>query len=233
MKTLELFTDEASLKRPVRGVLFDMDGLVIDTEKYYTRFWTEAANALGYPMTFEQGLGMRSLNREAGERQLKSYFGEGISYHEVRNKRIEMMDAYIAKKGVEKKPGIDELLAWLKSQGIKTSITTSSPMERIDLYLGSVGLRNSFDEIVSGYMVKNGKPAPDIYEYAAARLGLDPKECIALEDSPAGLLSAYRAGCMPVMIPDQDEPDEETKKLLFAKASSLDVVIELIQKMRN
>jgi len=214
----------------IDAVLFDMDGLVLDTEKLYTRFWMEAANALGYPMTFEQGLGMRSLNRTYGAAKLKSYFGEEIDYDEVRNKRIELMDAFVEKEGVYLKPGIHELLEYLKDKQIKTAIATSSPIERTIKYLSSVKMEQSFDEIISGYMVEKGKPEPDIFLYAAKKLGVKPENCMVLEDSPAGILAAYRAGCIPVMVPDQDEPDEETKKLLFEKACNLQAVIEIIEK---
>ena len=209
-----------------------MDGLILDTEKLYCRFWQEAARILGYPMTMEQALGMRSLNRHAGEAKLKSYFGEGISYTEVREKRIELMDAFVEKEGVTTKPGILELLAFLQEKQIRTAIATSSPIGRTKKYLSSVHLENEFDAIVSGYMVEHGKPEPDIYVYAARQLGLKPENCIVLEDSPAGILAAYRAGCMPVMIPDLDEPDEETRKLLFAQAESLVQFREVLEKSR-
>jgi beta-phosphoglucomutase-like phosphatase (HAD superfamily) len=77
-------------------------------------------------------------------------------------------------------------------------------------------------------MVEKGKPEPDIYLYAAEKLGVSPCNCMVLEDSPAGIVAAYRAGCLPVMIPDQDEPEEETEKLLYAKAESLTKVISLL-----
>lgn len=217
-------------KQQIKGILFDMDGLILDTEKLYCRFWQEAARILGYPMTMEQALGMRSLNRHAGEAKLKSYFGEGISYTEVREKRIELMDAFVEKEGVTTKPGIWELLAFLQKKQIRTAIATSSPIGRTKKYLSSVHLENEFDAIVSGYMVEHGKPEPDIYVYAARQLGLEPENCIVLEDSPAGILAAYRAGCMPVMIPDLDEPDEETRKLLFAQAESLVQFREVLEK---
>ena len=217
------------MKDTITAVLFDMDGLVLDTEKLYTRFWQEAAKAFGYPMTKEQALGMRSLNRGAGLAKLQSYFGSSVNYDEIRNKRIELMDAFVEQEGVSLKPGIHELLAFLKEKGIKTSIATSSPMERTLLYLGSVGLQHSFDELVSGYMVEKGKPEPDIYLYAAEKLGVKPENCMVLEDSPAGILAAYRAGCLPVMIPDQDEPTEETSKMLYAKVESLAEVINLLR----
>lgn len=213
----------------VEAILFDMDGLVLDTEKLYTRFWQEAARFFGYPMTKEQALGMRSLNRGAGLKKMQSYFGPDVDYERIRGKRIERMDAFVEKEGVELKPGIHELLLFLKQRGIKTAIATSSPIERTILYLTSVGLQNSFDELVSGYMVEKGKPEPDIYLYAAKKLGVEPSYCMVLEDSPAGILAAHRAGCLPVMVPDQDEPDEETKKLLYAKAENLERVIDLLK----
>lgn len=213
----------------VRGVLFDMDGVVLDTEKLYARFWREAAVSLGYPMTHVQALGMRSLSRSAGQAKLESYFGPGISIEVVRGKRIELMEAFIDTHGVELKPGIIELMDHLQSKGIKTAITTSSPMERIRKHLGPHGLVERFDKLCTGYDVPKGKPEPDIYLYGAASLGLKPGECLAIEDSPAGVLSASRAGCLTVMVPDLDQPDEETEKLLYARADSLTDVIDLVR----
>jgi HAD superfamily hydrolase (TIGR01509 family) len=205
-----------------------MDGVVLDTEKLYARFWREAAAALGYEMSYEQALGMRSLSSTAGQAQLESYFGKGVSRAEFRAKRIELMDAYIDIHGVDLKPGILELLDYLDEHGIKAAITTSSPLERVRRYLGPHGLLERFERLCSGAEVAHGKPEPDIYLYGAACLGLKPEECLAVEDSPAGVLSAYRAGCMTVMVPDLDQPDADTEKLLFAKADSLVDVIDLI-----
>ena len=213
----------------IRGVLFDMDGLVLDTEKLYTRFWMESARDLGYPMTFQQALGMRSLNRTAGQEKLNEYFGESISYNAVRNHRIELMDAHIEKYGIEVKPGIFQLMDYLQASGIASAITSSSPMENIQRHLSAHNLLHRFDKLCSGYDVPNGKPAPDIYLYGAASLNLKPEECLALEDSPTGILSAYRAGCLSVMIPDQDQPDRETEAILYAKADSLHDVISLLK----
>ena len=217
----------------IKGILFDMDGVILDTEKLYTRFWQEAANVLGYPMTKEQAMGLRSLNREFGAAKMQSYFDVPVNYEEVRNKRIELMNAFIEKEGVELKPGIRELLAYLKEKGIKTAIATSSPIERTEKYLETVGLTGAFDKLISGYMVKKGKPEPDIYQLAAREIGLLPQECLAIEDSPSGLLSANRAGCYPVMVPDQDMPTPETEALLFAKADSLEKIIFLLKWLEN
>ena len=213
---------------PIYGVLFDMDGVVLDTEKLYARFWAEAAQALGYPMTYEQALGMRSLNNEAGQAKLESYFGPGVSRAKMRDKRVELMDAYVAIHGIDPKPGIHGLLDALRARGIRTAIATSSPKERAMQYLQSLGLAEKFDSICSGHDVAQGKPAPDIYLYAAACIGLAPENCLAIEDSPAGIESASRAGCMPVLVPDLDGSNEQMRKILFAEADTLPELLELL-----
>lgn len=229
-KGIEICNKELYKGTAVKGVLFDMDGIVLDTEKLYTRFWMEAAQYFGFPMTLEQALGMRSLSKELGEQRLKDYFGDAIDYQQVRQQRIKIMTEYIEKNGVEIKPGIHELLAFLQEKGIKTSIATSSPLDRTKLYLSQVGLEDKFDALVSGHMVEKGKPAPDIYLYAAANLGLAPEECLVLEDSPTGIQAAYSAGCIPVMIPDQDEPDDQIKDKMFAVAESLIIVEKFLEE---
>ena len=213
----------------IRGVLFDMDGVILDTEKLYARFWMEACHHFGFPMTREQALTMRSANRKVGEARLQGYFGPEADYTQIRLKRIELMDAYIEINGVEAKPGIFQLMDALNQMGISSAITSSSPKERICAHLGSLNLLHRFDRICSGYEVPCGKPAPDIYLYGARELNLDPSECIALEDSPTGIESAYQAGCVPIMIPDQDQPDEHTLSMLFAKADCLTDIIPLLR----
>ena len=225
----EIYKPEWAENRPIHGVLFDLDGLVLDTEKLYSRFWMEACHFYGYPMTYEQSLGMRALNAQRGEALLKAYFGEGVVYLQLRDKRIELMEAYVDEFGVDLKPGIRELLAYLDEKGIPAAIASSSPVPRIRKYLAFHGLDTRFAALCSGRDVPKGKPEPDIYLKAAAALGLEPRNCLALEDAPAGIQSAYRAGCLPVMVPDQDQPNEETKAMLYAKADSLTDVIQLIR----
>lgn len=213
----------------IRGVLFDMDGLILDTEKLYARFWMEACHFYGFPMTYEQSLKMRAANSRLGEANLHSFFGPAADYKTIRNKRIELMDAFIAENGVEAKPGIFELLDFLEARKIPTAICSSSPKDRIKDHLSSLGLYHRFSAICSGYEVPWGKPAPDIYLHGAASLGLPPESCLALEDAPLGIESAFRAGCVPVMIPDQDQPEEATCSMLYAKADSLLDIISLLK----
>ena len=225
---ITVYKPEWGAQRPIRGVLFDMDGLVLDSEKLYSRFWMEACRFYGYDMRYEQSLKMRALNRNAGKAMLESFFGESIDYVQVRTKRIELMDAFIEENGVEVKPGIFELMACLKEKKIPAAIASSSPLPRIKSHLARHGLDVQFAALCSGHDVPNGKPEPDIYRYAAASLGLKPEECLALEDAPSGITSAWRAGCLPVLIPDQDEPSEEIQAMLYARADSLADIMELI-----
>lgn len=225
---ITVYKPEWGAMRPIRGVLFDMDGLVLDTESLYTRFWREAAQSFGYPMTVEQSLGMRSLGKKLGQPYLESLFGPSIDYTTLRNRRIELMETYIAEHGIAPKPGIYELLDYLDSQGIAAAITSSSPMGSIQKHLSAVDLLHRFQKLCSGHQIPNGKPAPDIYLLGAKELGLAPEDCLALEDSPTGILSAHRAGCLSVMIPDLDQPDEATEALLYAKADSLADIIDIL-----
>ena len=226
---LHILHPQWSTDRRIDGVLFDMDGLVLDSERLYTRFWMEAAHAFGYPMTLQQALGMRSLSRGPGQAHLTACFGSGVDYMVLREKRIELMDAYVQQHGIAPKPGIYALLDYLEEHSIPAAITSSSPMESIQRHLTDNHLCHRFQKLCSGHDVPHGKPEPDIYLHGAASLGASPRHCLALEDSPAGILSAYRAGCLPVMIPDQDQPNAVTAEMLYAKADSLTDVIPLLE----
>lgn len=214
----------------IKGVIFDMDGLMLDTESLLLRFWCEAAHELGYPMEKEHVLSIRSLAAKYAIPKLQGYFGEEFDYYQVRSRRLQLMNAYIEEHGIEKKKGVEELLVYLKEQGYKTAVATATDMERTKRYLTKVDLYKYFDKIVCASMVENGKPAPDIYVKAAEELALVPEECVALEDSPNGILAAYRAGCFPVMVPDLDQPEQEIQKILFAQKENLLEVIELIEQ---
>lgn len=206
----------------VKAVLFDMDGTLIDTEKYYRIFWPKALAQFGYHMTDEQVLFMRSLGRPFAPKQLKEWFGEELDYYAVRDCRKQLMEEHLDRVGIELKPGAVEILEALKKRDILAAVATATDLERTEKYLRLVGLREYFDRLISATQVKEGKPSPDIYVYACEQLGLAPEECIAVEDSPNGVKSAYGAGCRVIMVPDQTEPDEELSKLLYACVDRLD-----------
>lgn len=212
-------------------IIFDMDGTLIDTEKYFRACWPKALAAFGYEMSDEQALSMRSLGRPFAPVHLKEMFGESIDYHQVREKRKELVEECIKENGIQLKPGVIELLQWLKENHIRAAIATATDMERTNRYLKMLGIHEYFDKLISATMVKEGKPSPDIYLYACEQLGRKPEECIAVEDSPNGVLSAYRAGCKVVMVPDQTAPEEELKSKLFACVETLTDIQGLLQGM--
>ncbi len=222
---------KGTVNRPmVKAVIFDMDGLILDTEKLLVKYWCQAANEAGFPMQREHALNIRSLHRRFAIPYLQGLFGEEFDYVKIRNRRMELMTEALAENGLELKDGVRELLAFLKEQGIPAAIATATDLERTKDYLGRVGIFEQFDRIVCATMVEYGKPKPDIYLYAAQQLGLQPCECMALEDSPNGVRSAASAGCVTVMVPDLTQPDEELGALIYAKADSLTDVIGIIQR---
>ena len=212
----------------IRAVVFDMDGTLIDTEKYYRICWPKALEAFGYHMTDEQALTMRSLGRPFAITQLKTWFGEELDYHAVREKRKALVEECLNREGLSLKPGALELLQSLRRRRITTAIATATDMERTERYLKTVGLYEYFDKLISATMVEKGKPSPDIYLYACEQLNLPPDRCMAVEDSPNGVLSAYRAGCKVIMVPDQTEPDEELQKCLWARVDQLGDIEKLL-----
>ena len=212
----------------IQAVLFDMDGTLIDTEKYYRRFWPMAMAEFGYHMTDEQVLSMRSLGRPFAPAQLKAWFGEDLDYYAIRARRTQIMEECLDKEGIRLKPGAVEILEELKRRGIPAAVATATPPERTEKYLALTGIRKYFSKIISATQVKEGKPSPDIYLYACEELGLSPSQCMAVEDAPNGVLAAYRAGLKVVMVPDQTQPDEVLKKYLYACVPKLDDITALL-----
>lgn len=216
-------------KEIIKGVIFDMDGLMLDTEKLLMRFWIQSAKEHGFDMKPEHVLSIRSLAAEYAAPKLQKIFGKSFDYHLIRNRRIELMNKFIEENGVEKKPGLDILLEYLKNNSYKIAVATATEKSRADVYLKSVGIIDYFDKFVCNAMVEKGKPAPDIYLKACEELSLKPCQCIALEDSPNGIASAYNSGCLPVMVPDLSQPDRETQKLLYKKIDRLDMLIDILK----
>ena len=206
----------------IKGIVFDMDGVLLDTEKLYVKFWCRAAQFYGYNMQEFHALSIRSMARPFAIEKLKGYFGEDFDYYKVHDKRIELMDKYIEEKGIETKPKAFETLKYLKEKGLKIALATATGIEKTEKYLKMTDLYGFFDKIICASMVKNGKPKPDIYLKACKELGLLPKECIAVEDSPNGVISAYDAGLNTIMIPDLDTPDRATKERLFCICKNLE-----------
>ena len=214
----------------INAVIFDMDGVLIDTEKWLVKFWCQAAEEAGFPMKREHALAIRSLAGKYAKPYLQGIFGEKFDYEAIRKRRKELMQKQLKKHGVEKKPGVDELLDYLHGHGIKTAVATASDPIRAEDYLKQIEVYDKFDKIICATMVENGKPAPDVYLYACEQIGETPKTCIAVEDSPNGVKSAVAAGLRTIMVPDLTQPEEEISKAITAKADSLYDIILLLEE---
>lgn len=206
----------------IKGVIFDMDGLMFDTERVYTKTWPPAAKDFGYTVTEDVVEGAIGLNAEAGCEYFKSHYGKDFPFYEIRVHRLNVAMDYIRKNGLSVKKGLYELISYLKENNIKIALATSSERERTNEYLEISKLTDTFDYVVCGDEVKLGKPNPDIFLTAASKIDVDIKNCIVLEDSYNGLRAAYASGAYPVMIPDCKEPTEEILKIIHKVFRDLD-----------
>ena len=212
------------------AVIFDMDGVLIDTEKHYNAAWCQAATEAGFPFTREHALLLRSCEAKEGEKLMQGIFGPSFDYYAIRERRRELVRERLAQYGLEKKPGVEETLRFLRAKGIKTAVATATALDITKSHLTTIGVCDLFDSIVSAKNVAHGKPEPDVYLYACEQIGERPQDCMAVEDSPNGIMAAYRAGLRTVMVPDLTQPDEELTKYLYACVNSLSDLCELVAK---
>ena len=196
----------------MKAVLFDMDGILIDTEKYLTVYKQKAMREAGYRLDLETAYKFRSC---------ASVF--------ARRRRQELMSDHIARFGIEKKPYVEETIKELKRRGYQTAVVTATAEDRAVRYLEMVGFKELFDEIISASMVKLGKPRPDVYLYACEKIGRKPEECMAVEDSPNGVNAAYQAGCHVTMVPELTPADEEAKKMADHVVPDLQGLLEYLK----
>lgn len=216
------------LKKTPKAVIFDLDGTIIDTEKYYRRVWPQALEHFGYHLTDAQVLELRSLGRPFAPKKFKEWFGESFDYDTVRNYRKKLFEQCIKEEGVALKPGIKELLDELRARNITIAIATATDVERTTRYLDMVGITEYFDKICSAANVKEGKPSPDVYIEACKQLKLYPEACFAVEDAPNGIKSAASAGCRVIFVPDQTKDEPDAEKMVFAKVNTADEIIGLL-----
>ena len=215
----------------IDAVIFDLDGLILDTEKLYQRFWREAAGECGFSMTRETALALRSLDKTLARKLLCDTFGSSFDYELVKQTRIRLMSAYVNEHGISAKKGVRELCEYLRKKGIKTAIATATNYPRTDDYLTRAGVRDCFETIVCACDLPHGKPYPDVYLYACEKLSVESKNCIALEDSPNGVKSAHSAGLQVICVPDGGEVEKEILPLAFACAGSLGEVINTMDNI--
>lgn len=212
----------------VKGVIFDMDGLMFDTERLWDKMWEPACKALGRPLPADLAAFSASCRGLAGE-NLRNQVAKGIpgDPQKLLDKVWQMANEQFA-KGVPCKKGLRELLDTLEDMGMPRIVASSSPRSMIEMNLQTTGTARYFHDVVSGVEVKHSKPAPDTFLLAAEKLHLDPRDCLVLEDSFNGVRAGRAAGCVTVMVPDMQQPTEEIMQLYDRKCADLLEVRDLL-----
>ena len=196
----------------IKAAVFDMDGLMFDTERLAMAAWNYAGEKMGLGKAGYMVMKTLGVTAERADEIWREEFGADVDTEAMRRYGREFTDDFYAHNKVPVKYGLYELLDWLKSAGIKTAVASSSTRRAVLRNLESAGITDKFDIIVSGEMASRSKPAPDIYLKACELLG---------EDSRNGLWAAHNAGCRVIMVPDLWKADEETEKILRKKFANL------------
>lgn len=212
----------------IAAVVFDMDGLMLDTESVYKVAWQQAATECGF--TLDDGIYATLIGRPAEDcdADLLSRFGASLPLPRFRQRRRELWHSLVHNHGVPHKPGLLPLLDCLDARQVPTAVATMSTAEAADLSLRQAGLSHRFSTVVTADDVARGKPDPAIYLEAARRLSRPPEQCLALEDSDAGVASACAAGMVAICVPDSHRPSAATRSAAFRVLESLSDVRVLV-----
>lgn len=216
------------LKTKIKTILFDMDGLMFDTEKIYVETWKKVGEIYHIPIGNEFLLPSRGMIRADSKKLFQNLYQTEIPY----DKLIELRQAMILeqlKQGFDHKEGLLDLLNYLQKNQYQIVLATSTPKERAVWMLEQAGVKGYFDNFVFGDMVEKGKPEPDIFIQASRSIGCKPVECLVLEDSSNGVKAGKRAGCYVIMVPDLVAPTEEIEKFYDCKLEHLGQVISWLE----
>ena len=197
----------------MRGAIFDMDGLLIDSERLWQKTWYELAAEMGLTLADTFPGDMCGTGGEHTRAVIRAYYH--VDDPEALLRACTERVHRLQRKGVPLKPGVETILRGLRSEGYRIAVASSSPMDMIERNLSTNGVREYFDALTSGSEVAHCKPEPDVVLLAAERLGVPPEACYVFEDSLSGIEAGWRAGCRAVMIPDLIRPTERAREHCF------------------
>lgn len=213
-----------------KAVIFDMDGLMIDSERVTYNEYVRKLHLLGHDdFTEEVYRGCLGKNKQGICQVFIDYYGDDFPMVEVWDDVHVWIDESL-RKHVPKKKGLDKLLHYLKENNYKTIVATSSGRSRVDEILKNAGITEYFDDSICGDEVSKGKPDPEIFLTACQKLGVEPDEAVVLEDSEAGILAAYRGNIDVLCVPDMKYPEKEYEEKVTKIIDSLEDVIDYLEK---
>ncbi len=207
----------------LRAVVFDMDGVLIDSEVLYQKSAMQSAKEIGFELSEELYMSVIGLPEEVGEAIIREAMGSDFSF-EIYDQRYRQILAAEFKKHLPIKTGVRELLSLLKKLQIPVAVSTSANRKTANNHLSRADLMPYFSTVVTCDDVDNGKPHPDPYLLAAQRLNVKPEDCLALEDSHNGVRSAHGAGMQTIMVPDMLLATEEIAALCITVMNDLHAV---------
>lgn len=213
----------------VKGIIFDMDGTMFDSEKIWRNMWNHLPEAFGLENNLLVGEAMCGTSGEASLKVARRFFPE-LDPDEFVQEGLRQYHQLVFAKQPEEKPYLHELIRYLAEQGYVLAVASGSEQDEIELNLHRAGLTKYFTAAVSGHSVPCGKPAPDIFQETARQIGCRPEECMVIEDGENGIRAAAAAGCKPVMIPDLTQPSDEIKKLCAAVFDTMGDLLESLKK---
>ena len=191
------------MRKKIKAVIFDVDGTLLDTERIYMYAWKTAAAQMGYVITDELLRKTRAISAKEAVRIFEAEIGNGFSYEKVRPLRVQIAEEIIARESPILKSGVAELLTFLEKKNVPMAVASSTSLAGTRAHLEASRILDCFQAVVGGDMVEKGKPNPDIFLKAAELLGVQPKDCVVVEDSPAGIRAAVSAGMKAILVPDQ------------------------------
>ena len=210
------------------AVIFDMDGLMLDTERITIPLWDEAGKKFGYRIPFDTVLNMVGISSQAARDVLFREYGDDFPYDKIRDE-FKLLCKRAYENGIPHKKGLVFLLDHLTAAKIPFGVATSTRRESAMENLAKAGILERFAAITGGDEVTNGKPAPDIFLLAAKKLGALPSACAGFEDSPAGLRGLHAAGIRSVFIRDLIDPPREVLDTVWRICGDLFEAVELFE----
>lgn len=202
-----------------KGVIFDMDGLLFDTEAVWQRNWSRVAADMGIDLPEAFRKEICGTSGEIMKRVIEKYYGvddgTDIMQNVINGVHSDLKD------NVPEKPGLHEILEHFKNKGMKMAVASSSSQAQIESNCRNAGILEYFDALVSGAQIGKSKPAPDIFLAAAEKIGIEPEDCYVFEDAFNGVQAGYAAGSAVIMIPDMTAPTDEIRAMTYAVYDSL------------